>query len=99
MKRVDEKLQDLVDMALAERFGQAFLAMKEECSVDAEQIAKLITLSEQVEQHPGISEDAKALVQEFLHTDNENNERFQKYLYIQGAKDCVAILRELGVIQ
>ena len=96
---MDEKVLDLVDMALAERFSIAFAAMQAESGVDAEQVVRLVELSEQVERHPGISEDAKAVVQEFLHTDNENNERFEKYLYIQGAKDCVAILRELGVIQ
>lgn len=96
---MDEKLQDLVEMSLTERFGLAFLTMKEENAVDAEQIAKLIALSEQVEHHPGISDDAREVVQNYLSLDADNNARFQQYLYIQGAKDCVAILRELGVIQ
>lgn len=51
---MDEKLQDLVDMMLAERFGLAELAMKEESDDASEQIATLIALSEQVERHPGI---------------------------------------------
>lgn len=96
---MDKKLQDLVDMALAERFGQVAQAMKEKGCIDAGQLDRLVALSEQVEQHPGISEDAKAVVQKFLSLDFDNNAQFQKYLYIQGAKDCVEVLRELGIIR
>lgn len=96
---MDKKVQDLVDMALAERFSIAFAAMQAESRVDAEQVKRLVQLSEQVEKHSDISKEAKELVQEYLQTDSENNDRFQKYLYLQGAKDCVAVLRELGVIK
>lgn len=96
---MDEKLQDLVDMMLVERFGLAELAMKEENNDASEQIATLIALSEQIEHHPGISDDARAVVQEFLVLDSNYDAQFQKHLYMQGAKDCVAILRELGVIR
>lgn len=63
---MDEKLQDLVDMMLVERFGLAELAMKEESDDASEQITTLIAMSEQIEHHPGISDDARAVVQEFL---------------------------------
>lgn len=94
-----EKLRGLLEMSLAERFGQAFLAMKEDCRADAAAVDRLVDLSDEIEHHPGISDDARALVQEFLSLDSDNNARFQQYLYIQGAKDCVAVLRELGVIK
>lgn len=96
---MDERLADLLNMALAERFDIANVAMRAESEADAEQIQRLIALNEKIEHHPGISEDAREVVQEFLHLDNESNDRFQQYLYLQGAKDCVAVLRELGVIK
>lgn len=96
---MDEKLQALVEMTLAERFGLAFIAMKEECGVDAAAVERLVELSDEIEHHPGISDDARATVREFLSLDADNNARFQRYLYIQGAKDCVAVLSEIGVIK
>ena len=63
-------------------FSIAFAAMQAECGVDAEQVVRLVELSEQVERHPGISEDAKAVVQEFLHTDcRASNYCFNKLHY------------------
>lgn len=96
---MDEKLRDLVGIMLAERFGHAFLAMKEENLIDADAIEHLVDLSDLIEHHPDISDDAKKVVQEFLSLDADNNARFQKYLYIQGAKDCVAVFWELDLIK
>ncbi|WP_320928362.1 hypothetical protein [Hungatella sp.] len=96
---MDKKLMDLLDMALAERFGLASMDMQKENSESDKSIKKLVDMSQEIENHPGIREDARELIREFLLADSENNADLQKYLYIQGAKDCVLILREIGVIK
>lgn len=96
---MDEKMRALVETALTERFELAFLAMKEECCAYATAVQRLVELSNEIEHHLGISDDARAVQQEFLSLDADNNAQFQKYLYIQGAKDCAAVLRELGLIK
>lgn len=96
---MDKKMQEMLNVALTERLGLAFLSMKEDCSADAAAINRLVELSSEVEHHPGISNEARMVVQEFLSLDADNNARFQKYLYIQGAKDCVALLKELDLIK
>lgn len=94
---MDERLMDMVEAALAERFGLAQTAMQEELQRDT--VKSLADLSQEIENHPGVSSDAKELIQQFLIADFQNNAHFERYLYIQGAKDCVAVLRELGVIK
>ena len=96
---MDEKLMDLLDMALAERFGLASMDMQIENSESEKALKKLVDMSLEIETHPGISEDARELIREFLLADSKNNDDLQQYLYIQGAKDCVVILRELGLIK
>jgi len=43
--------------------------------------------------------ESKELMKQFLSLSSEADYEYQRYLYIQGARDCVAILRELGVIK
>lgn len=96
---MDEQMQDLIDMMLGERFSLAHADMTKESKADAKMLADLVVMNKQILTHPGISKDAQALVQQFIEVDMETNEHFQEYLYRQGAKDCVIILRELGLIR
>lgn len=96
---MDKKLRELLETVLAERFELAFVRMREESPADADAVAELVRLSDAVEHHPGVSREARELVREFLSADADNNTRFQKYLYIQGAKDCAAALKELDLIK
>ena len=96
---MNEKLRELLEMALAERFDLAYAKMLEGDPVDADAALRLVRLSDELEHHPGISEDARKVLNAFHTADSDNNAQFQKYLYVQGAKDCVGVLRELDLIK
>ena len=96
---MDEKLLDLLDMALAERFQLAYFALRES-DPQAEELAQaLITLSESILNDPKICEHTKDDIIQYLEGNSELDAKIQKDLYIQGTKDCVAVLRGLGVIK
>ncbi|MGI6402881.1 MAG: hypothetical protein ACOX0K_01385 [Oscillospiraceae bacterium] len=96
---MDERVMELLSQSIDERVQIAFAAMRQsDPQLDA-MVEELVILSQEVENHTGISEDSKGLVQRYLSKAAETDSALQKYLYIQGAKDCVALLRELGVIK
>ncbi|WP_097015358.1 hypothetical protein [Anaerocolumna aminovalerica] len=96
---MDEKLMDLLDMALAERFQLAYFALRESDPQAEELAQELITLSEDIQNSSKINQSIKDRINYYVNENSEMEVKFQKYLYIQGAKDCVAVLRELGVIK
>lgn len=96
---MDERIKELLEQTIAERAQIAFAQMREaDPRLDA-QVTEVVALSEEVEHCTGISEESRELVQRFLTQSSNVDSEFQKYLYIQGAKDCVEILRELGAIR
>jgi hypothetical protein len=96
---MDEKLMDLLDMALAERFQLAYAAPRES-DPQAEKLAQeLISLSDSIQNSFEISQGIKDRIEYYLSQNSDLEVTFQKHLYIQGAKDCVSVLRELGVIK
>lgn len=96
---MDERIKELLEQTIVERAQIAFAQMRDtDPRLDA-LVTEVVALSEEVERCTGLSEDARALVQRFLTQSSNVDSEFQKYLYIQGARDCVEILRELGVIQ
>ncbi|MCQ5125059.1 hypothetical protein NE454_11610 [Blautia producta] len=96
---MDEKLMDLLDMALAERFQLAYSAMRESDPQSEELARELLELSASIQNSTEITQHTKDRIDDYLTENSDMEVKFQKHLYIQGAKDCVAVLRELGVIQ
>ena len=96
---MDEKLMDLLDMALAERFQLAYSAMRESDPRAEELARELLELSASIQNSTEITQHTKDRIDDYLTENSDMEVKFQKHLYIQGAKDCVAVLRELGVIQ
>ncbi len=96
---MDEKTRELLEQGFAERAQLAFTAMREADPVADALVKDTAELSIQVERSDGITEEAKVLVQQYLSATGEVDSAFQKYLYIQGARDCVELLRALGVIR
>lgn len=96
---MDEKLLDLLDMALAERFQLAYFALRESDPQVEELAQTLITLSESILNDPKICQRTKDDILQYLEGNSELDAKIQKDLYIQGTKDCVTVLRELGVIK
>ena len=96
---MDEKLMDLLDMALAERFQLAYAARRESEPRSEELARELLELSASIQNSTEITQHTKDRIDDYLTENSDMEVKFQKHLYIQGAKDCVAVLRELGVIQ
>lgn len=96
---MDEKLLDLLDMALAERFQLSYASMREEDPQIEKLVTQLIEISKAIQDSPTIRQEDKKLIEEYFSVNTEVEAKTQQHLYIQGAKDCVAVLRELGVIQ
>lgn len=96
---MDEKLLDLLDMALAERFQLAYSAMRESDPQSERLVQELLELSASIQNSAEITQHTKDRMNEYLSENSDMEVTFQKHLYIQGAKDCVAVLRELGVIK
>ena len=96
---MDEKLMDLLDMALAERFQLAYSAMRESDPRSEELARELLELSASIQNSTEITQHTKDRIDDYLTENSDMEVTFQKHLYIQGAKDCVAVLRELGVIK
>lgn len=96
---MDEKLLDLLDMALAERFQLSYESMRQEEPQTEKLAARLIEISKAIQDSPTIRQDDKELIEEYFSANMEMDAKTQQYLYIQGAKDCVTVLRELGIIK
>ena len=96
---MDEKLLDLLDMALAERFQLAYSAMRESDPQSEKLAQELLELSAGIQNNAEITQHTKDRINDYLTENSDMEVKFQKHLYIQGAKDCVAVLRELGVIK
>ncbi len=98
-EQVDKEIMELLEQSIAERAQIAFMEMREAHPQLDALVEELVALSQEVENHTGIAAKDKELVQRYLSRAAEVDSEFQKHLYIQGAKDCVALLRELGVIK
>lgn len=96
---MDEKLIDLLDMVLAERFQLAYFALRESDPQAEELAQELITLSEAIQNSTTIRQEDKKQIDEYFSAHTEFEAKIQQHLYIKGAKDCVAVLRELGMIK
>jgi uncharacterized membrane protein affecting hemolysin expression len=96
---MDEKLIDLLDMVLAERLQLAYFALRESDPQAEELAQELITLSEAIQNSPALRQEDKKRIDEYLSAHTELEAKIQQHLYIQGAKDCVVMLRELGIIR
>ena len=96
---MDEELLDLLDMALAERFQLSYASMRQEEPETEKLAVQLIEISKAIQDSSTIRQEDKKLIEEYFSANVEMEAKTQQYLYIQGAKDCVTVLRELGVIK
>ena len=99
MELADEKMLELLEQCLFERIQAAYEQMMEAYPRLKEIIREAAVLSEEIEQNAAVDTESKELMKRFLSLSKEADYEYQKYLYIQGAKDCVTALRELGVIK
>jgi hypothetical protein len=96
---MDEKVMELLEQCLFERTQVIYEQILESKPQLREAAKEAALLSEKIEHSITINAENKELLQQFLSLSSEADYEYQKSLYIQGAKDCVEILRELGVIK
>lgn len=96
---MDEKVKELLEQCLFERAQVAYKQMMETHPRLKEIAHKAAALSEEIEHSTAMDAESKELMMRFLSLSSEADYEYQRYLYIQGAKDCVAVLQELGVIK
>lgn len=96
---MDKKTKELLEQGIVERSQLAFAQMREDVPRFDALVKELSALSEEVEHSEAITEEAREQVHQFLSRSGEVEAEFERYLYIQGARDCVEMLRGLGVIQ
>lgn len=99
MEQMDEKILELLEQCFFERTQVAYEQMMGTRPRLKEAAHEAAVLSEEIEQNTGMDTESKGLIKRFLSLSKEADYEYQKYLYIQGAKDCVAAFRELGVIK
>ncbi|MDD3778448.1 MAG: hypothetical protein PHU76_01750 [Synergistaceae bacterium] len=88
---VDDALEELI-YKIQEDAGEENPALKH---ADAE----LMRLGEVISKDPEVDEKTRDILTKYVNkTISVTGKQFQ-YLYVQGMKDCVTLLRELGVIQ
>lgn len=87
---VQEAVDRLIEQALQE-LGQSIKDNKTE-----EILSQLV---DQIRSDPALSEDSRALMLDYIRHLNQITHAYSRHLYYQGIKDCVRLLRELGVIR
>ena len=96
---MDEKVIELLEQCLFERTQAIYEQILESKPQLQEAVREAAVLSGEIERSTILNAEDRSLVQQFLSLSKEADYEYQKSLYIQGAKDCVAVLRELGVIK
>jgi hypothetical protein len=94
-----ELWKESLQTALEERLGAAFAELAESNPAVREAVKQQRDASVLVKDHPKYDDELKQIVDSYFEAMQLLLGEYSRHLYIQGAKDCVAVLRELGVIK
>ena len=87
-------------MVITELTEQGYKKQRSENPEVNELALRRIELSGQVQEYVSrLSQDAQDTLEEYHNTIDILSGHQIRYLYLQGAKDCVSLLRELGMIR
>ncbi len=92
--------EEIYDMAIQELIERALSVRRETCNSDEKQFYEMLKeksgrASEVLKQ---LSEEEYQIVDDYMVTTNLIAQKECEYLYVQGAKDCVELLKKLGVL-
>jgi len=94
-----EQWKESLQTAMDERFDEAFAELAKS-NVDVRKaIKQQRDASVLVKDHPKYDEELKQLVDSYFEAMQLLLGEHGQHLYIQGAKDCVTVLREFGIIK
>ena len=92
--------KEIYDMAIQELIEKALSVRRETYSSDEKQFYE--TLKEKSERTREVlkqlSEEEYQIVDDYIVTTNLIAQKECEYLYVQGAKDCVELLKKMGVL-
>lgn len=94
-----EQKKDIVSRNLDQLVFQALDALTERDEEVRKMEAELAAATESLVQDTPLDVKTRAIVNEHAAKFTALSGRHYRHLYLQGAKDCVALLRELGVIR
>lgn len=94
-----EKRERIAEEALDRLIFQALLELqRQDAAVDRAEAA-LSHISDAIRTDKALNEDERTVMLNYVREVTGLTARQYRHLYLQGAKDCVAALRKLGVIQ
>ena len=94
-----EQWKESLQTAMDERFDAAFAELAKSNADVRKAIKQQRDASVLVKDHPKYDEELKQLVDSYFEAMQLLLGEYLQHLYIQGAKDCVTVLREFGVIK
>ncbi|MDD4690297.1 hypothetical protein [Sedimentibacter sp.] len=94
-----ESWKESLQVALNERFDSAFAELTESNADVQKAVKQQLDTSALVKNHPKYDDELKQMVDSYFEAVQLLLGEYSRHLYIQGAKDCVTVLRELGVIK
>lgn len=91
--------EEILDMVVTELTQRAFNKQREEDESLRQMIGRRAELSVSLEQWiAALEEPERKLFEEYLEITLEIEGLQERYLYLQGAKDCVRLLKSLDVL-
>lgn len=94
-----ELWKESLQTALDERLDAALMELAESNTDVREAVKQQRDVSMLVKDHPKYDDEMKQTVDAYFEAMQLLLGEYSHHLYIQGAKDCVEVLRELGVIK
>lgn len=91
---------EILEMVITELTEQGYKQQRSENSEVNNLVLRRIELSQRIQEFVlPLSQEAQDALEEYHNTMDILSGHQIRYLYLQGAKDCVSLLRELGVIR
>ena len=94
-----EQWKESLQTAMDERFDEAFAELAKSNADVREAVKQQLDVSVLMKDHPKYDDELKQLVDSYFEAMQLLLGEYGQHLYIQGAKDCVTVLREFGVIK
>lgn len=94
-----ELWKESLQTTLNERFDAAFAELAESNADVQKAVKQQLDTSAMVRNHPKYDDELKQMVDSYFEAMQLLLGEYSRHLYIQGAKDCVTVLRELGIIK
>lgn len=94
-----ELWKESLQTALNERFDAAFAELAESNADVQKAVKQQLDTSAMVRNHPKYDDELKQMVDSYFEAMQLLLGEYSRHLYIKGAKDCVTVLREIGIIK